>query len=199
MRRIILLFFGILFYSNIWADCEITIVGKIVQVPNPCLDSPCLPGIVYAIENDTSVFIISIGKKWLWADQSLIINNTTLETNDSVAIIGNINCAKDINLDKYYEIEVSSSYALTTSIENEENPLKDVQVYPNPCDSYLNIILKPNVSEKSFIQLFNSSGQLKFENNTSTELTIDMNNYEKGIYFLRIDNGKISDIKIIKK
>lgn len=80
--------------------------------------------------------------------------------------------------------------------------LKKNNIYPNPCNMYLTINLSSDMSGKTFIKLFNSIGQLEFENyyqNTSSELTIDMSSYKKGIYFLRVDDIKTSDIKIIKE
>lgn len=76
---------------------------------------------------------------------------------------------------------------------------KKNNVYPNPCNSYLNISLSSDMSEKSSVQLFNSTGQLEYENYISSGLTIDMSNYKKGIYLLRIDNNEMSSMKIIKK
>jgi len=79
---------------------------------------------------------------------------------------------------------------------------KKINIFPNPCKTYLNINLSSDLSKKIFVQLFNSIGQLEFENYIqiySSGLTIDVSNYKKGIYLLRINNNEASDIKIIKE
>lgn len=79
---------------------------------------------------------------------------------------------------------------------------KKIKVYPNPCDTYVKISLSSDISTTKHVQLYNSIGQLEFEKtfpNTDSELTINMSNYQKGLYFLRINSNKATTIKLIKK
>lgn len=178
---------------------NVTLAGKIVQIANPCLASPCLPGIVYAFKSDTTIYILSIDNHWEWSDSPLIINSNTFELNDSVVIIGRPTCEKDVNSENFYAIEVDTAYKITTTTTIEQFSVKAVQVYPNPCNSYLNIDLPLDMPEVPSVQLFNSAGQLEFDNCISSKLTIDMSNYRSGIYLLRFNNDKKSDMIIIKR
>lgn len=177
---------------------NVTLAGKISQTSNPCMDSPCLPGIVYAFESDTAVYILSIDNHWKWSDSPLIINNNAFELNDSVVIIGRPTCEKDVNSEIYYAIEVDTAYKLTTT-SIEQLSVKPVQVYPNPCDSYLNIDIPFDTPKVPSVQLFNSDGRLEFEDCITSKFTIDMSNYKSGIYLLRFNDCQIPDMTIIKK
>ena len=84
------------------------ISGRIVSIPNPCLEEPCLPGMVLAISSDYDSinYILALQEnslwKWCWFDE-LIINNDTLRVNDSVYVRGIRSAEKnDIHLQKYY-------------------------------------------------------------------------------------------------
>jgi hypothetical protein len=90
---------------------------------------------------------------------------------------------------------VSQSTGLNNSYQ------KKISVSPNPCNSYLTISNLPDMSEKKMIRIFSSTGQKLLEKNIysfDSEITIDMNNYEMGIYFLTIGN-EITNLKIIKE
>ena len=185
MKRIVCLLMAFIIASQLFCQTKDTLVGKIVQVPNPCLNSPCLPGMVYALENDTSVFIISVGESWKLTDNPLIINDDTLCLNDFVEIIGKINYRKDINSEEYYEIEANTSNKLTaTSIEQLSMPI--VQVYPNPTNGKIHIYSKHlNISE---VEIIDMSGQCVFNSMDmicNKSLVIE-NFTNKGVHLLKI-------------
>ena len=99
------------------------------------------------------------------------------------------------------ESTIDFTVSETTSLNSIDYKNK-IYVYPNPCNKYLNISLLSNISENTYIQIFNSLGQLEYESHhliSDSELIIDMSNYKNGIYFLRIDNDEIFNIKIIKE
>ena len=81
---------------------------------------------------------------------------------------------------------------------SENNPdFNEVQVFPNPSKDIVNIWV-PNSDENSKISVFNMQGieilTLKMENKESTQL--DLSDFVKGVYFLRI---KTNSELIIKK
>jgi len=152
---------------------------------------------VYAIENDTSVFIISIGKIWQLADNPLHINNITFGLNDSVVIIGNIYYRKDINLEKYYEIEIDTSYLLTTLLD--ETPINGIRIYPNPTNGIIQIYSNcQNINE---IELTDISGRRLYYNLNmidNTSFTIEFS-LDKGVHLLnlKLENGQVITKKIL--
>lgn len=74
----------------------------------------------------------------------------------------------------------------------------EVQLYPNPSDSQLNIQF--NASENYTIRVYNSLGKEMFllANHSFEEKvieTIDVSSWSKGIYFVEVNSGKNSETK----
>ena len=91
---------------------EHRVYGKILQIPNPCLEEPCLPGMVLAIKSDydSTDYILNVFENGLWVwrfSDELIIDNDTLRVNDSAVVAGLALSEKyDIYSQKYYEFLV---------------------------------------------------------------------------------------------
>jgi hypothetical protein len=71
-------------------------------------------------------------------------------------------------------------------------------IYPNPVSNFLNVVL---AGSPSVISLYNSIGQQLLNMKTEkTNISIDMEKYLPGIYFLKINNpNQNSTEKIIKQ
>ena len=69
-------------------------------------------------------------------------------------------------------------------------------LFPNPTDSYINIDLS-DLSIPTNITLFAADGRqlLNFKEVSSTPLIIDLQEFPKGIYFLRIAQGDATAIE----
>jgi hypothetical protein len=75
---------------------------------------------------------------------------------------------------------------------------QDIDVYPNPFNSYINIA-NPN-NEHLEICLINTIGQLiYFTKNADSLLTIDLKNLKGGIYIIRITSSKSTYFKKVLK
>lgn len=197
MKRTILFLFTFALIGQLFCQEKDTLYGRILFAPNPCLDVPCLPGMVLAVENDTSIFILTIGGTWLLTDNPLVINNYTFENNDSVVIIGTIFLKKDIKLEKYYEIEIDSISFLTTSIE--QLTTKSICVYPNPSNGM--ILINANDLNIKGIEVFDISGQKIYQSykNPTTNIIVIEGLLNKGILILKIllDDNQVLTQKII--
>jgi hypothetical protein len=71
-----------------------------------------------------------------------------------------------------------------------------VLIYPNPTSDFLYIELK----DLSYISLFDLMGRLSYsEDNVKGKLTLDVSEFEKGLYFLRLylEDGSVLQKKII--
>ena len=87
----------------------------------------------------------------------------------------------------------------------ESNQISDeefVTVYPNPCNGIFNIQILNNEFEYSSMQISNMQGQIIWQKELSNSINhtenIDISNFSKGIYFLKISTGeKIVTKKII--
>lgn len=114
-----------------------------------------------------------------------------------------------------YNVEVTNEFGCSsydtilitvtacTGITNHES--EDIILYPNPMSDFL--IVKTNDPEfiGSNVSIFNLPGQLFYEGKVSgTTLTIDVSNFPKGFYFLKIENlnnlkvNKVIEKKLVK-
>jgi hypothetical protein len=84
----------------------------------------------------------------------------------------------------------------TNGIENIENN-EDIQIYPNPAASSINI----QTSEKASIKIINMKGQvIKNIYNVAHNAKIDVSNLTNGIYIIKAISEKgITTKKLIKE
>ncbi len=90
-----------------------------------------------------------------------------------------------------------SQYTGLNKIEQK----KKINVYPNPCNSFLTISNLSAISELRLIRLFSSTGQQLMEKhiyNSDSEITIDMSCFDIGLFYL-IGDDKTLNIKVIKE
>ena len=122
-----------------------------------------------------------------------IKTNSALQTNDSV-----VNKA-DIFFD--YNFPVATDPATTTfSVLGTDKFTEDnsVSVYPNPAGDFLKVQAKELIKS---IELFDVQGRIVHTSIVeSKEITMNLNRYSKGIYYLRVHtDGGIKSEKLIKK
>lgn len=89
------------------------------------------------------------------------------------------------------------TYTAIVSVNEESNNSSPFQLYPNPTSEKVNLIFKEK--EGRTIKLVNIIGKevLKIENN-KLNLQLDVSNYPKGIYFVKVEaEGKSNSQKII--
>ena len=101
--------------------------------------------------------------------------------------------AGGMSVTKYFSYIVGNTCSLGT-----ENPLelKSI-VYPNPVHNTLFLELK---EDKNRIVLTDLLGRKLFDETVPANYSLDMSDYEKGLYFLRIENtAGIQDIKVVKE
>ena len=124
MKKQILLFIvSFILIGEIFGQDYDIIRGRLTLAPNPCEGNPPLPGMVFAVENDTSVFILSINNMWKWSDAFLTIDDKTFEPDDLIEVTGTIFDKIDSCDKQYYEIDVESISHAITSI-NQINDTK---------------------------------------------------------------------------
>ena len=70
---------------------------------------------------------------------------------------------------------------------NEKTLEKRLYVFPNPCSDYLYLI---GLNNSTSIEMYDLKGQLVYTNNTNERrLSIDLKNFDKGLYVLQIVSG----------
>lgn len=65
-----------------------------------------------------------------------------------------------------------------------------IVIYPNPAKDIITISIQQNKSEKSHLDIYTAKGQLIYsesiaKSKTAIEKTIDISNFQKGLYILR--------------
>ncbi len=103
----------------------------------------------------------------------------------------------NVPTETYSIVFVVSQLSEIQNIKIEESYL----LYPNPCDSHINILFPDIDNEIKHIQLFDIFGKLVYEKDVSqNSLQMNMISYNQGIYFIRIISSKSEHkYKIIKK
>jgi len=73
----------------------------------------------------------------------------------------------------------------------EEQDITQILAYPSPFTKSLNITIDQNNHTTNHIQVFQLYGALVFEETTASALlNIDTESWEKGVYLIRVSNGK---------
>ena len=99
------------------------------------------------------------------------------------------------------ESEISALYTSKVVTALDQIPgTKGIDVYPNPVQSEVNVVL-PEFSEKADFAIRDASGRIILKGKlTSTENTIDLNSLKPGFYSIQIKNGdQTMSRKIIKE
>ena len=96
---------------------------------------------------------------------------------------------------------VDSVLCTTVGIQEKNNPMKNVYLYPNPFSAYTLIEFKNLKKVKHTLTLYNSLGQIvrQIYNITTGQIRIERGNLTNGLYFfqLRTDSEIIGNRKFI--
>ena len=82
------------------------------------------------------------------------------------------------------------------SIKKEESNFDDIQVWPNPVENILNIILG---SQSANIKIIDTSGKLMTDITDHSAVEVNVSDYPAGLYTVIINHEKSQDIKLIKR
>ena len=80
---------------------------------------------------------------------------------------------------------------------NEINEINEMNVYPNPATNIINIQLSEAKNSKIYlVSIYNMIGQIEKQFNwNGAKTAIDLSNSPKGIYIVRVSNGKDNEFK----
>jgi hypothetical protein len=80
----------------------------------------------------------------------------------------------------------------STAIKEKKMTNNEVQVFPNPSSTFVLFQFKNPEMGKHDLSIYNSNGQIieKIENITGTELKVVNTNWEKGLYFFKLQSIK---------
>lgn len=130
--------------------------------------------------------------------QSAIFNET----------IGTVSAEPGYIEAKYIESSVAyTNLSITDSnsavnIEKSASQNEKLRIYPNPSDGIFTLEINKTESNKISVEILDITGKLVYRNDYpvmgTLKETIDLQNLNKGMYFLRVKEGeKISTVKIV--
>ena len=107
----------------------------------------------------------------------------------TISLVGSNNCGPST-----FETTVNITI---TSLENL-NDWDELAIFPNPTNDFLRIDFGKKQSDASSIQFINSLGQMIFSKKVENVIEeINVSNFPKGIYFIKIMDGKSELVKRI--
>ena len=94
------------------------------------------------------------------------------------------------------EVGCEYEYSYDVLTDAVEEISIDVNIYPNPAESFVNI----GVEDMDLVELYDVFGKRLYSEEGNDKVQIDMNAYSSGVYLLRIySEGKSYFEKIIKR
>ena len=92
-----------------FADSSTKITGAYSCVPNPCNTDPCLPGVVWAVVDESETnYHLTVESEWLWGCEETSWNGYMPEEGDLVIVVGEVSEHSDTLGYTYYNIEVEA-------------------------------------------------------------------------------------------
>jgi len=114
-----------------------------------------------------------------------------------------------VSADGWYDCEIFNqincydfdSIYVTLSISTQELVTNEVeiQIYPNPANEFVNIVVSGSESTTLHVQLISIQGQLikSVEYNGIINEQLDVSDYAKGVYYMKLTSGKNVNIEKI--
>ncbi|MDR2086580.1 MAG: hypothetical protein LBP72_05335, partial [Dysgonamonadaceae bacterium] len=157
MKKILRFFIPIIAFANTYAQTE-NYSGKLVGLPGPCLEIPCLPGIVWGLATAENTCVLSVDNHYLELENKLVFKNTEYSMGDSVAVSGKRYDRYDVNNESFHVFEVediikqagikllatSLGGCNETALRAGENPLENDTVIISTVADTLNVFVGRN-------------------------------------------------------
>ena len=149
--------------------------------------------IATVVNNGDGTITSSFGTTYEWVDCGTL---TTLigETNQTVTIVANGSYAVVVTLGGV--CSDTSDCVLISNIGVEESENVAFNVYPNPTRDQVTITMNASVA---MVELMDAQGKLLAVITVENGGIVDLSNYDRGVYYLRIKTDKDSSLERIVK
>lgn len=99
-----------------------------------------------------------------------------------------------------YQLFPGFSYCgIISGLKQKDTEVRYVELFPNPTNKIIHVILPDDFTEDSEFVLSNCLGEIIERNKASRNFEIDLNNQANGVYFLKLSNeNKTAVGKILK-
>ncbi len=143
-------------------------------------------------------------KKKIGGDKRDLLQSA-VETRDGALVLAgtsNSGKANDKTVDSQGQTDFWVVKLIDNSDKTQEIKPKDTEVYPNPTERFVNVIIHGELTGKEQITVFDMTGKQLQQNKVKYSTTpIDLSGYQPGVYVFHITlpTGKSETIKILKQ
>jgi hypothetical protein len=155
----------------------------------------------------------SAGNAKISASTAFYATFFTADGNDTTKTIANINWVNAFPADIWTTPDfrlnsaslVATGASTTLSINDMDNNIVAVTLYPNPASNNITLSLGSQVDGKATVNVVDLTGKIVFSNSYmvnrgNNTITLDINEFTNGVYFMQtILNGSVSTGKFVKK
>lgn len=179
--------------QGLWKmDCEQPVVSAI---NGATLVGPGQQGLVYHVpDNHDALYYhwsLPAGFSGSSTGDSIVVNISSNAVSGIISVYGHNSCGDG------FPVQLSVTVANGIGI-NENSKLADISVYPNPVTNELTITNKGN--EHIEYEIYNTMGVLVCKGSFNNECVVNTTAFAKGIYYLKLNNGKDFNVqKIVKE
>ncbi len=141
------------------------------------------------------------GMAMSWANFGINLNYVMSTAPDSCIIVLKASGSNPTAND-YLWVDNLAFTGSVAGLKSQENLLQNLSVYPNPAKGNVNLSFNSMVSQEVTIELTNIEGKIVKSEELSlskgkTDYSIDISNFSKGIYLVKIKGEKTSEIRQI--
>jgi hypothetical protein len=181
MKRL-LFFLSVFILISVNTYGQNTYIGKIIEMPNPCLTIPCLPCLVFGLGINLEEHVLSFNSHWFRCGNRLIIEEIEYFSGDEVEITGEISVKQDSLLNEYTELEIETIKKLSSNIKSSLLS-KNIVYYDNT--NQMIVINEDLQSQSLAFELIDMQGKVILQK-TGINNSISIVNLPNGVYVYRL-------------
>ncbi len=144
---------------------------------------------------DTIVLDAGIFDTYFWSDSSIL---QTMEVPGSIGVGNYLYSVTVTDSNLCSNSDTIEVIVNSPSTDIKENDLFNISIYPSPTKGIVNININNSIQNNLQIEVINLTGKVIYKeqlNNKAVKRQINLAEYSKGIYFIKITNDKESFIK----
>lgn len=168
-------------FGNDTAECRVLLVNQRNPVAGGIFKTNVATGVSgWALATINLTYINALTPDTLW----VLFSSSSLDKNPKAGSILWIDDA---------------SVTLPTGINQLVNAEEEVEIFPNPSNGIFSVHSQTNNIEEQFIEVYNMLGEIIHSTTANKQLpgTIDISQYPKGIYYVKLYCGKKCNTKKI--
>lgn len=123
--------------------------------------------------------------------------STSVASNNTYSFTDNI--SRTTGLYRIKVIESNGSFYYTHTVRLQTKATATASVYPNPASTHLTVDMHSKGTDKTTYQIFQSDGRIIKTDVLNTVRTINIQDFAKGVYYLRLNTNAASQVITFEK